>query len=98
VAAIEVINGEAEGSIKKAVADEAALREAADSALSKRVGDLEAVKYTGEAPISVEGTVIKHAKTGVAASEEFGFYAFKVDEYGHIVGVQAITTLDGNGE
>lgn len=99
-AAVAVINGEAEGSIKKAVADEATLRAEEDAKLAKRVGDLEAVKYTGEAngPISVDGTVIKHAKTNVAASEDFGFYALKVDEYGHIVGVQAITTLDGNLE
>jgi chromosome segregation ATPase len=97
-AAIEVINGEAEGSIKKAVADEAALRIEKDNALEGRIANLEKVEYTGDnAIIEVsEANVISHKKSGVAASEDFGFYAFKVDEYGHVIAAQLITVLDGN--
>lgn len=99
-AAIKVINGEAEGSIKKAVADEAAIRLEKDNALEGRIANLEKVEYTGDnAIIEVsEANVISHKKSGVAASEDFGFYAFKVDEYGHVVAAQLITTLDGNAE
>ena len=99
-AAIEVINGEAEGSIKKAVADEAAIRLEKDNALEGRIANLEKVEYTGDdAIIEVsDANVISHKESGVAASEDFGFYAFKVDEYGHVVAAQLITTLDGNAE
>lgn len=98
--AIEVINGEAEGSIKKAVADEATLRENADNALEGRIANLEKVEYTGDnAIIEVsEANVISHKQSGVAASDDFGFYAFKVDAYGHVTAAQLITTLDGNAE
>lgn len=99
-AAIEVINGEAEGSIKKAVADEAAIRLEKDNALESRIANLEKVEYTGDnVVIEVsDANVISHKKSGVTASEDFGFYAFKVDEYGHVVAAQLITTLDGNAE
>lgn len=99
-AAIEVINGEAEGSIKKAVADEAAIRLEKDNALEGRIANLEKVEYTGDNVIIEvsDANVISHKKSGVAASENFGFYAFKVDEYGHVVAAQLITTLDGNAE
>lgn len=97
-AAIEVINGEAEGSIKKAVADEAAIRLAKDNALEGRIANLEKVEYTGDnVVIEVsDANVISHKKSGVTASADFGFYAFKVDEYGHVTAAQLITVLDGN--
>jgi predicted nucleic acid-binding Zn-ribbon protein len=99
-AAIEVINGEAEGSIKKAVADEAAIRLEKDNALEGRIANLEKVEYTGDNVIIEvsDANVISHKKSGVTASADFGFYAFKVDEYGHVVAAQLITTLDGNAE
>ena len=97
-AAIEVINGEAEGSIKKAVADEAAIRLEKDNALEGRIANLEKVEYTGDnVVIEVsDANVISHKESGVAASEDFGFYAFKVDKYGHVTAAQLITVLDGN--
>lgn len=97
-AAIEVINGEAEGSIKKAVADEAAIRLEKDNALEGRIANLEKVEYTGDnVVIEVsDANVISHKKSGVTASADFGFYAFKVDEYGHVTAAQLITVLDGN--
>lgn len=97
-AAIEVINGEAEGSIKKAVADEAALRLEKDNALEGRIANLEKVEYTGDNVIIEvsDANVISHKESGVAASEDFGFYAFKVDKYGHVTAAQLITVLDGN--
>ncbi len=98
-AAIEVINGEAEGSIKKAVADEAAIRKAADDGFEARIKTLEGIKHTGKTPISVsENYEISHNESGVAEQSNFGFFAFKVDKFGHITGVEAITTLDGNAE
>ena len=98
-AAIEVINGEAEGSIKKAVADEAAIRLEKDNALEGRIKTLEGIKHTGKTPISVsESYEISHNESGVAEQSNFGFFAFKVDKFGHITGVEAITTLDGNAE
>ena len=97
-AAIKVINGEAEGSIKKAVADEAAIRLEKDNALEGRIANLEKVEYTGDnVVIEVsDANVISHKESGVAASEDFGFYAFKVDKYGHVTAAQLITVLDGN--
>ena len=99
-AAIETINGEAEGSIKKAVADEAAIRLEKDNALEGRIANLEKVEYTGDnVVIEVsDANVISHKKSGVTASADFGFYAFKVDEYGHVTAAQLITVLDGNAE
>lgn len=98
-AAIEVITGEAEGSIKKAVADEAAVRKAADDGFEARIKTLEGIKHTGKTPISVsESYEISHNESGVAEQSNFGFFAFKVDKFGHITGVEAITTLDGNAE
>jgi hypothetical protein len=98
-AAVAVINGEAEGSIKKAVADEAAIRKAADDNFESRIKTLEGIKHTGKTPISVsENYEISHNESGVAEQSKFGFFAFKVDKFGHITGVEAITTLDGNAE
>lgn len=98
-AAVAVINGEAEGSIKKAVADEAAIRKAADDDFESRIKTLEGIKHTGKTPISVsENYEISHNESGVAEQSNFGFFAFKVDKFGHITGVEAITTLDGNAE
>lgn len=98
-AAVAVINGEAAGSIKKAVADEAAIRKAADDDFESRIKTLEGIKHTGKTPISVsENYEISHNESGVAEQSNFGFFAFKVDKFGHITGVEAITTLDGNAE
>lgn len=98
-AEVAVIKGEAEGSIKKAVADEAAIRKAADDNFESRIKTLEGIKHTGKTPISVsENYEISHNESGVAEQSNFGFFAFKVDKFGHITGVEAITTLDGNAE
>lgn len=88
------------GQIEAAVADEAAIRLEKDNALEGRIANLEKVEYTGDnVVIEVsDANVISHKKSGVTASEDFGFYAFKVDEYGHVVAAQLITTLDGNAE
>lgn len=88
------------GQIEAAVAAEAAIRLEKDNALEGRIANLEKVEYTGdEAIIEVsDANVISHKKSGVTASENFGFYAFKVDEYGHVTAAQLITTLDGNAE
>lgn len=96
--AITTINGDeyVEGSIKYQVAAEATLREEADSALEDRIAELEKVEYTGDGMVEVSGTTISHKKSDTTTSADFGFFAFKVDEYGHITGIQAITTLDGN--
>ena len=86
------------GQIEAAVADEAAIRLEKDNALEGRIANLEKVEYTGDnAIIEVsEANVISHKESGVAASEDFGFYAFKVDKYGHVTAAQLITVLDGN--
>lgn len=86
------------GQIEAAVADEAAIRLEKDNALEGRIANLEKVEYTGDnAIIEVsDANVISHKESGVAASEDFGFYAFKVDKYGHVTAAQLITVLDGN--
>ena len=100
---ITILEGQAAavaGQIEAAVADEAAIRLEKDNALEGRIANLEKVEYTGDnVVIEVsDANVISHKKSGVTASEDFGFYAFKVDEYGHVVAAQLITTLDGNAE
>ena len=70
--------------------------QSADTALEGRIADLEKVEYTGDGMVEVSGTTISHKKSDTTTSAEFGFFAFKVDAYGHITGIQAITTLDGN--
>lgn len=86
------------GQIEAAVAEEAAIRLEKDNALEGRIANLEKVEYTGDnVVIEVsDANVISHKKSGVTASADFGFYAFKVDEYGHVIAAQLITTLDGN--
>lgn len=87
------------GQIEAAVNTEKAAREQADTALDNRIKTLEGIKHTGKTPISVsESYEISHNESGVAEQSNFGFFAFKVDKFGHITGVEAITTLDGNAE
>ena len=87
------------GQIESAVNAEKAAREQADTALDNRIKTLEGIKHTGKTPISVsESYEISHNESGVAEQSNFGFFAFKVDKFGHITGVEAITTLDGNAE
>lgn len=87
------------GQIESAVNAEKTAREQADTALDNRIKTLEGIKHTGKTPISVsESYEISHNESGVAEQSNFGFFAFKVDKFGHITGVEAITTLDGNAE
>jgi chromosome segregation ATPase len=87
------------GQIEAAVNTEKTAREQADTALDNRIKTLEGIKHTGKTPISVsEKYEISHNESGVAEQSKFGFFAFKVDKFGHITGVEAITTLDGNAE
>lgn len=87
------------GQIETAVNAEKSAREQADTALDNRIKTLEGIKHTGKTPISVsENYEISHNESGVAEQSNFGFFAFKVDKFGHITGVEAITTLDGNAE
>lgn len=87
------------GQIEAAVNTEKTAREQADTALDNRIKTLEGIKHTGKTPISVsENYEISHNESGVAEQSNFGFFAFKVDKFGHITGVEAITTLDGNAE
>ena len=59
---LDVIEGEGEGSIKKAVADEAALRIAADEALQGAIDDIEADLVVIKGADTVEGSIAKAEK------------------------------------
>ena len=80
----------------KEVSGQISVLQEANGALDNRITELEKIEYTGDGMVEVSGTTISHKKSDTTTSADFGFFAFKVDEYGHITGIQAITTLDGN--